>query len=489
MAVAINLAYVSNDANIGSGDVVSSHGLSLTADMTGTGGSGGGAPTHTFVASALSGADGSQTANIDGSLALNIIEVNTSASLLSTTASRRGDPRPSTSMVETSRWTPRARPPSTLSAKGAHDVFDPNAPGVITQDPTNPSDGLDVIALPKEIVHGDGTPIVTGDQVKYSDGGGAPIGGLTDGTTYFVTVVSPGHFILSKTNGGTPITLDPSVAQGSDHELILQTNAGDSKVGIGASVAINLVNDTTQSGLIGDGVFGDGATLTGAGNIELRRRIPHSPPRPTAAPTAASRSIRASRSRSRTSPRQPGSAPAPRWMRPGTPSATATQDADLDSSAKGDFTSSKAGIGISLSLVVAGYQVDASSARSLSSSSTTSGSDGISFEADGAVHVNAESESAGEGETTSSDSKQSDGGGETANQKADKQLQPRREHADDRRRGDVEQHEHPGGGRRGLGRQRRGDDRGRDHGSTSSTAARGPRWRRARRSTRAVLSA
>ena len=366
MAVAINLAYANNNANIGSGDIVSSQGLSLTADMTGTGGSGGGAPTHTFVASALSGADGSQTANIDGSLALNIIEVNTSASLLFYNGEpSRGPPSVNLNGGDVSMDAEGATTSKT-SAKGANDAFDPNAPGVITQDPTNSSDGLDVIALPKEIVHGDGTPIVTGDQVKYSDGGGAPIGGLTDGTTYFVTVVSPGHFILSKTNGGTPITLDPSVAQGSDHELILQTNAGDSKVGIGASVAINLVNDTTQSGLIGDGVFGDGATLTGAGNIELSSKTDSS--LTTEADGGADGGIAIDPSIAISIPNittTAGFGAGAEVDATGKISATATQDADLDSSAKGDFTSSKAGIGISLSLVVADYQVDASSARSL----------------------------------------------------------------------------------------------------------------------------
>jgi hypothetical protein len=46
-----------------------------------------------------------------------------------------------------------------------------------------------------------------------------PIGGLTDGTTYYVIVVNPTTIELSLTAGGTPITLDPTQATGTGHFL------------------------------------------------------------------------------------------------------------------------------------------------------------------------------------------------------------------------------------------------------------------------------
>ena len=62
-----------------------------------------------------------------------------------------------------------------------------------------------------------------GDEVKYSAGGGTPVGGLIDGQTYFVILdpASPSKLKLasSTTNAtaGTAITLDKSVATGVGH--------------------------------------------------------------------------------------------------------------------------------------------------------------------------------------------------------------------------------------------------------------------------------
>ena len=45
------------------------------------------------------------------------------------------------------------------------------------------------------------------DSVKYNNGGGVNIGGLTSGTSYFVRNVTATEFQLAATSGGTPITL------------------------------------------------------------------------------------------------------------------------------------------------------------------------------------------------------------------------------------------------------------------------------------------
>ena len=71
-----------------------------------------------------------------------------------------------------------------------------------------------------------------------------------DGTTYYAIVLKPGYIELAKTasdaTSNTPIQLDPSRASGTEHSL--EADSSDAKVGIGASVAVNLVNDTTTAG-------------------------------------------------------------------------------------------------------------------------------------------------------------------------------------------------------------------------------------------------
>ena len=415
--------YVNDTANVSAGDVISSNGLTL--GLLGPGGSGATAPkptTNSFSAEAVSGAQGSTTANINGSLALNIIDVNTSAVLLGADGPRG----PPTVNVNggTVNMDAESTTSSATSAKAANGDFDPNAPGVVSADP-NDSSKLDVIAVPKALTRKDGSPIQTGDQVAYYAGGGSPIGGLTDSTTYFVTVVKPGYYQLSTTSGGTPITLDPTKATGTSHSLeITGSNAGDSKVGIGASVAVNLVDDTTQTGAIGDTSAADGASVSGAADITLVSATTDS--LTTEAEGGADGGIALQPSVAVSIPNVTTTASfgmGPAIAATGAITATAKQDADLDSSAKGDFSGSKVGIGISLSLTVPTDSVDASSQRSLSSGST-SGDDQISFEADGTSHVNGEAESSGKGETSATDgaSKDSSNGGQSVNQKADDQL-------------------------------------------------------------------
>ena len=68
-----------------------------------------------------------------------------------------------------------------------------------------------------------------GQEVVYHDGGGTatPIGGLTDNTPYYVTVVDASDISLSLTPGGSAQTLNAAVATGTDHYLSApSTNPG-----------------------------------------------------------------------------------------------------------------------------------------------------------------------------------------------------------------------------------------------------------------------
>ena len=66
----------------------------------------------------------------------------------------------------------------------------------------------------------------TGQQVVYDNGGGASITGLTNGSTYYVNVLSPTTFTLSMTARGPPITLGlPALLMGESHRLIPTSDA------------------------------------------------------------------------------------------------------------------------------------------------------------------------------------------------------------------------------------------------------------------------
>ncbi|MGH2998311.1 MAG: beta strand repeat-containing protein, partial [Gaiellaceae bacterium] len=68
----------------------------------------------------------------------------------------------------------------------------------------------------------------TGDPVVYGAGGGTPIGGLTDGGTYYVISEGGNSYELAATsddaNNNNPITLDKSKATGTSHSLVKQGN-------------------------------------------------------------------------------------------------------------------------------------------------------------------------------------------------------------------------------------------------------------------------
>ncbi|MEA2197047.1 MAG: mucin9, partial [Solirubrobacteraceae bacterium] len=422
--VAINRVYEMNTANVTAGDGITSAGLILLAIMNPQQA---GDQTHTFTAQATSGAQNSTTANINGSLALNIIDATTSALVTGTDPANpsRGPPSVNITSSGNVQMTATSTVSSTTKALAATLAFDPNASGSILNGNT--------IVLPQELTSASGTPVKSGDAVIYRAGGGNPIGvtgnsgstadctatspTLKDGCTYYAHVVKPGYIQLdtsqSDAQSSSPTTilnLDPTQATGTEHTLELAADGG-AKLGIGASVAVNLVNDTTSTGTGGDGNAAHGASITGAHDITLSSTGKDS--LSTVAEGGSSGSVSISPSVSVSIPNVTTSASfgaGPGITATGKIDAKAEQEAELESSAKGDFNGTTVGIGISLSLTVPTDIVDSSSARDLTASSN------ISFEAKGSSHTSAETESSGQGEDSSSS------GGENVNQKGDNQL-------------------------------------------------------------------
>ena len=63
-----------------------------------------------------------------------------------------------------------------------------------------------------------------GDEVVYSNGGGTDIGGLTDGSTYYIISASASEFQLSTTSGGTAVTIS-AIGAGFAHTVTKQIGA------------------------------------------------------------------------------------------------------------------------------------------------------------------------------------------------------------------------------------------------------------------------
>ena len=74
-----------------------------------------------------------------------------------------------------------------------------------------------IISLPYSLSVSNNSPVV------YSAGGGTPIGGLTDGATYYV-IMAGGGIELTATKNGSPITLNKAKATGKSHSIVLQGN-------------------------------------------------------------------------------------------------------------------------------------------------------------------------------------------------------------------------------------------------------------------------
>ena len=131
---------------------------------------------------------------------------------------------------------------------------------------------------------GTGHNLRTGDAIVYENGGGASIGGLTDGNTYYVIVLKDNRVELAASledaSAGNAVTLTSDGTSSQkliDHtstfraEAVAGASGGDT--GVAGSVAINYAKTNTQAviGLDHGPVGSDTLKLSGADAI--RRRI------------------------------------------------------------------------------------------------------------------------------------------------------------------------------------------------------------------------
>ncbi|HEY1419818.1 MAG TPA: hypothetical protein VGG90_03820, partial [Candidatus Dormibacteraeota bacterium] len=138
-----------------------------------------------------------------------------------------------------------------------------------TFDPTSAVDtGTNTITIPA-VTHGDGSALANGDKVVYSAGGGTAIGGLTDGSTYFVHLNTDGTHVQldsdqTDAKSSTPSSIIPltSVGAGTTHSLTLDdantmtktpaNKDGNAKTSQGSltfagALAFHYVGDTTEA--------------------------------------------------------------------------------------------------------------------------------------------------------------------------------------------------------------------------------------------------
>ena len=178
-----------------------------------------------------------------------------------------------------------------------------------------------------------------------------------DGKTR-IQLISGSLLIAPPTDGSLVLTVDPSVAEGSDHFFYLVDSPGDA-VGIGVGVGVNIVNDSDSA------TIGNGATLTGAHDLTLEATTDSS--MTTFAKSASAGAIAVTpvvavgiSNVSTHADLGTGSL----LTLTGAYAATATQSAGVDSSTSGDTTSNGA-IGASVAINTADHEVTAQTARSL----------------------------------------------------------------------------------------------------------------------------
>ena len=112
----------------------------------------------------------------------------------------------------------------------------------------------------------------TGQAVIYSAGGGSAIGGLTNGATYYVTVVNNSTVELSTDPtdlAGTMITLDTSKSSGTQHSLYAPIDPKAAVTG-GDTTTVSTINLGYNAGFVtGDQVYyndGGGNNIGGLAN-------------------------------------------------------------------------------------------------------------------------------------------------------------------------------------------------------------------------------
>ena len=148
-AITINAGAVGGGASITARDSIGSTGLSLSGLISSSGPAGalGTSPSHNFTTTAMYGASGSDTANINGGLALKIIDVNATASQTGADSSTSRGP-PTADLNADNSATGGEFPiqanatTSRPDATAASNNFDPDASGASTAenfgDPLNP---------------------------------------------------------------------------------------------------------------------------------------------------------------------------------------------------------------------------------------------------------------------------------------------------------------------------------------------------------------
>ncbi len=134
----------------------------------------------------------------------------------------------------------------------------------------DPSSDIDTTTNELNLGYTDG--FTNGQAVIYSAGGGTAIGGLTDGDTYYVTVIDDTTIQLSTsaTNlAGTIITLDPNKATGTQHSLRVAINPETAVTG-GDTTTVGTINlGYTDGFTTGEQVYysnGGGTSIGGLAN-------------------------------------------------------------------------------------------------------------------------------------------------------------------------------------------------------------------------------
>ncbi len=127
---------------------------------------------------------------------------------------------------------------------------------------------------------GTGQPFQTGDAVVYHSGGGDSIGGLTDGSTYYVIATDdPNQVQLAASRqdayDGTALALDPSAASGGQHSLSSATAQASSGAGaeVRGAAPSGEVSGATGSTDVppGNAAFiGADATVNAGGSVGVR---------------------------------------------------------------------------------------------------------------------------------------------------------------------------------------------------------------------------
>ena len=425
-SVGINRAYVNNEANISSGDLVISRGLLLSALMNPVTEEAGAEPNKTdaFATKAESGASESEDVNLAGSLALNIIDVNTSAQALGANSNtKRGPPVIDANSGDV---TMTAESSVETKAEGRYEkhMFDPNEAGEIVGIPGSGISEHVFIRLPQEL-EAKNKPIETGDAVIYHDGGGSPIGivggleSLKDGEKYYVIVGRSGlcgarlqqgkrrkrHPAPARTEGrdrqrtqarslrkrrqNRDRRLRRAEPRQRNHECRRRGRRGSKRSGKRRTQRHQHRQDRNRSKRWTQGKFAISPTIAVT--------IPNIT---TTASFGAGPSIAAS----------------------GKITAIASQQDELESVARGQFSGGTVGVGISLSLTVPTYTVESTSARSLSAKNGE-----VALQALGSSTVTGITYASGEGETTKAEAKEMSGtkdssGGENVNEKANNQL-------------------------------------------------------------------